>query len=303
MATRTPRPFHDPFRLSPKGRPELITDPSSDDQVMILDNPTTTPVPKRTALSSIFSIIERVYIYRYSPSDDGGTWTKPSDTNFIGVYVRARGPGGSGGGSGTNDKIGGGGAGGGACDKWIAAASLGSTETLAIGTGGAAPTAGNNAGNAGDKATAFGSHLSAGAGAGGQAGNEGTPATVAGGTATGGDYNFNGGRGGAPGDSVDADDTAEDLGNGGCCGYAYSATTNTHYLTTLLATYLRVIFIRGLDLSGVGALRGGVYESEVDGAAGTWPGGGGSGGWRTSVDHAGGAGADGYLEVVEYYSG
>ncbi len=133
-----------------------------------------------------------------------GTWTKPAGLKR--VKVTAVGGGGSGGGcaatAGGQSACSGGGAAGGAAIKTIAAASLGATETVTIGAGGAAVTAGANSGNTGGT-TSFGAHCSATGGAGGIASTAGTSAAtftnsaVAGGVGSGGDINLKGGPGGA----------------------------------------------------------------------------------------------------------
>jgi hypothetical protein len=111
----------------------------------------------------------------------GGTWNKPTSASFRGVWVFAAGAGGSGGAGtaqGTTGGVcGGSGAGGGSLVRmWIPAASLGITETYAIGAGGAGPATG--AGSSGG-ATLFGLHAEAKGGSGGAAGS--TASSVAGG--------------------------------------------------------------------------------------------------------------------------
>jgi hypothetical protein len=118
----------------------------------------------------------------------GGSWSKPTDASFQGVWVFAAGGGGSGGtGYITNSASGGrgasGGGGGSIVRRWIPAASLLTTETYAIGAGGAGPTTVPSAGSAGG-ATLFGLHVEAKGGNGGQRG-DGTARTVTqGGNAT-----------------------------------------------------------------------------------------------------------------------
>lgn len=138
----------------------------------------------------------------------GGTWNKPTSPSFRGVWVFAAGAGGSGGaGSINNTNVSGGSAGGGGSlvRVWIPAASLGLTETYAIGAGGAGVATG--AGGAGG-ATLFGAHVEAKGGSGGAAGQT-TTSTIAGGA--GGNATLNtpivngasisGGAGGAGGRS------------------------------------------------------------------------------------------------------
>jgi hypothetical protein len=100
----------------------------------------------------------------------GGSWSKPTDASFQGVWVFAAGAGGSGGAGFANNAAasGGGGGGGGSLVRvWIPAASLLTTETYAIGAGGASPA--TTVGNAGG-ATLFGLHVEAKGGSGGPRG-------------------------------------------------------------------------------------------------------------------------------------
>jgi len=102
----------------------------------------------------------------------GGTWSKPTDASFKGVWVFAAGAGGAGGAGGaqgtTGGMSGGSGAGGGSLVRlWIPEASLGPTETYAIGSGAVSVASGN--GGAGG-ATLFGAHAEAKGGSGGVAG-------------------------------------------------------------------------------------------------------------------------------------
>lgn len=110
----------------------------------------------------------------------GGTWNKPTAPSFKGVWVFAAGGGGSGGaGAINNTNVSGGSAGGGGSlvRLWIPAASLGLTETYAIGAGGAGVATG--AGGAGG-ATLFGAHVEAKGGSAGAAGQT-TTSSIAGG--------------------------------------------------------------------------------------------------------------------------
>jgi len=133
----------------------------------------------------------------------GGSWSKPTDASFKGVWVFAAGGGGSGGAGNVNvtNVTGGGGAGGGSFVRlWIPAASLLTTETYAIGAGAVSVATGN--GGAGG-ATLFGAHAEAKGGGGGAAGSTSAASVAAG---AGGDAALNtpvvngssisGGRGG-----------------------------------------------------------------------------------------------------------
>lgn len=103
--------------------------------------------------------------------DANGTWTKPTGGTYALIF--AWGGGGSGGAAGVGGTQPGGGGGGGFAWRLVPLASLGGTETVTIGAGGAAlpatPAAdGNNGSN-----TTFGSILTAFGGAGGDASNAG----------------------------------------------------------------------------------------------------------------------------------
>lgn len=133
----------------------------------------------------------------------GGTWNKPTSPSFRGVWVFAAGAGGAGGAGNVNvtNVTGGGGGGGGSISRlWIPAASLGLTETYAIGAGAVSVATGN--GGAGG-ATLFGAHVEAKGGGGGTGGSTSAASVAAG---AGGDAALNtpvvngssisGGRGG-----------------------------------------------------------------------------------------------------------
>ena len=114
----------------------------------------------------------------------GGSWSKPTDASFKGVWVFAAGGGGSGGAGNlvsSNTAIAGGAGGGGGSivRRWIPAVSLLTTETYAIGAG-AAGVATGNGGTGG--ATLFGAHAEA---KGGSGGADGTTATSTAGGAGG----------------------------------------------------------------------------------------------------------------------
>jgi hypothetical protein len=109
----------------------------------------------------------------------GGSWSKPTDASFKGVWVFAAGGGGSGGAGNllaTDTALtgGGGGGGGSIVRRWIPAASLLTTETYAIGAGGAGVATGD--GNIGG-ATLFGAHAEAKGGNGATQGSAGTTAS------------------------------------------------------------------------------------------------------------------------------
>lgn len=77
--------------------------------------------------------------------NSSGTWTKPSGAKL--VFVECRGGGGSGANMSTGSWAGGG---GGHASAWFAASSLGVSETVTVGSGGAAKTTPGH-GNVGGK--------------------------------------------------------------------------------------------------------------------------------------------------------
>jgi hypothetical protein len=204
-----------------------------------------------------------------------GTYTRSKGCTH--ARVRTVGPGGSGASSDTgtasNGSGGGGGGAGAYIEEWVAP---GTTETVTIGTGGAAVTAAGTNGNAGSGASSFGSFHSAAAGAGGSAlsngSSSGTGAGGAGGAATGGS-------------------TASVDGQAG--GYSYRAAAGI-----------------GVTISGAGGSNplgmGGApvvgNAAAVAGKSGTGFGSGGSGGAvnGNNGDGDGGAGKDGICIVEEF---
>lgn len=130
-----------------------------------------------------------------------GTFTKANHANLRAVRVRLVGGGGGGGGAALTAAaqcaVGAGGGGGGYAEEFILAASLGTNETVTVGTGGTGGAAGANNGNTGGNTT-FGAHLTGagGTGGGGDAAS-GTATSVAsiggtGGGGSGGDLNISG---------------------------------------------------------------------------------------------------------------
>lgn len=194
-----------------------------------------------------------------------GTWSKATlNPSFI--VVKARGGGGGGGTvpSGSVNRVGAGGGAGGYSEKKILSASLGATETVTIGAGGAASSAGGN--------TTFGAHLTASGGAAGAVGGATQYSATggAGGAASSGDRNVTGN----PGFNGHTFSGAEPMGGNG-----------------------------GAGCNG-GAGRGGYDQptgavAATAAAANTGSGGGGAA-TRNSTGRAGGAGGSGYIEVWEY---
>jgi len=143
------------------------------------------------ALKGSLAPIVRVYENSGSPH----TWSKPAGLKYIVVEgVGGGASGGSGYDADTNDQeAGAGGGAGGYFRKVVSATSLGTTETVTVGAGGASPAVDNN-GNGGGT-TSFGSHCSATGGASGASFNSDSSGS-AGGVGSNGDVNMTGGKGG-----------------------------------------------------------------------------------------------------------
>lgn len=200
----------------------------------------------------------------------GATWTKPARGTM--AFVQCWGAGGSGGRS-INSDGGGGGGGGAYAERWLTLASLGATEAVTVGAGGAARTS-NLSGQAGGNSS-FGSWLvgygggggsgstsSGGGGGGGGLGSAGTSVT---GTA-GGDGGTTGAA--AAGGTAGA---ASTLGGGG--GGASGATGASGGLS---------------EFGGGGGGGGGNTNGGGNGGNSAWGGGGGGGGSDGSPPGTGG---------------
>ena len=214
-----------------------------------------------------------------------GTWTKPAgiSANAI-VIVEMWGAGGGGGGGSASYR---GGGGGGFATENFLASSLGSTETVTVGAGGAG-NSGGNAGAAGGNST-FGSVLTAYGGNGGSGASSGNRFGGSGGGHNGvGSSGLGGGTGGGTNTSGDqiAVVNPDVYGGGGGSGGVGTSGGQAAY--------------GGGGGGGSGPIAGGVSKiagnggagAAGTGVAGTAPAGGGGGGSTT-----GGAGARGEVRV------
>ena len=205
-----------------------------------------------------------------------GTWTKNAGLKAVIVEVIAGGGGGST--RGVVGKVtiaGAGGGGGGFSRKLILAASLGSTETVTVGTGGTASKTGttNTDGGTGG-ASSFGSHVTTTGGGGGQKYDGAAPATssAVGGSGGTGTSTFSNSppEGLNIGGQKASDVNAAFGGDGGLAGFAYSGSGN------------------GAKSTSAGSATTSLY------------GGGGGGGYSSGTNNAA-LGSDGAVIVYEYY--
>lgn len=231
----------------------------------------------------------------------GTTWTKPSNAKLVFVELLGAGAGGANGGVGSGGL--GGGSGGYACG-WFNASDLGSTESISIGTGGAAGS--NTTGGA----AAFGTHIYApggrgsssmnvftgarsqtnwgGGGSTGAAGRVGGPQSGGGGG--GGSTNTTAGGAGGAGNDYSMATSAPDIG-GGSAGGAIGGNAGTD------STIPVGEFGRAHGPGGGGGNAAGTGGAGGDGARGAGGGGGGSG---STAGGAGGVGGNAYVRVLTY---
>lgn len=270
-----------------------------------------------------------------------GTWTKPTNAQYVEVFLQGGGGGGGGGTRQTSANGGGGGGGGAFVYKRYDASSLGATEPIVIGTAGTggagqpASTTGNGSNGVSGGNTTFssgGNLLTANGGTLGQSG--GTQTGGAGGTVSAADtidsYQLaggagaNGGAGAANGSNATSLTTLPASPRGGGGGGGASASNQsggsggTNTQTTFHATYgfaplhngAKTIFAYLLGTSGgaggggAGTGGGGAGGNGVAGVA-YGSGGGGGGGKDTDdgIDKAGdgGSGAAGMALVISYF--
>lgn len=242
--------------------------------------------PYFIATSSLYAI---PIVRTYNLADSPATWNKVTGLKYIVVEVWG---GGGSGARGTNSASGGGG--GGYQSKRILASSLGTTETVTIGAGGAAVTANDTNGNDGS-ASSFGSHVSV---PGGFAGVRAAGTTAVGGSgagistgvgvatgvstsvATPGVYGAAGGGLNASATGIDGGKAHYGGGGGGSAGAGGTA---------------------GIGGTSVEGGAGGAASVAGNGTAGSTPGGGGGGAANNTGGSNSGKGGDGRVVVTEYY--
>jgi hypothetical protein len=207
-----------------------------------------------------------------------GTYIKPAGLRRVKVTVVGGGGGGAGCDAGTGSMCGHGGGGGGAAVKVIEAASLGASETVTVGGGGAG-SGGNTTASSGGTSS-FGAHCSATGGAGGtQAQGTTTPNAIttnvtAAGAGSGGDANISGHKSVFPEIRYDSS-----VGN-------YIPITSGE---------------GGAAALGLGDGAAGVFYGNVNGTSASVYGSGGSGACSISANQVGGTGSAGIVIVEEFY--
>jgi len=234
----------------------------SSGQLLTSNGASALPTWQAASGSGISSIAEQVFT-------SSGTYTPTS--GMIYCTVECLGGGGGGGGTGASATAGAGGAAGGYCKKTFSAATIGSSQTVTIGSGGSGNS--NASGSAGGNTT-FGSLLTANGGNGGSVGaavnNQVTGPS--GGTATGGDINITGGSGGY---SIHTNGVSRGLRAGGNgAGTQYGGGGGGAYGVNLADQV-------GNNASGYGAGGGGSFSS-------------------SSTNQAGGNGSGGIIIILEY---
>lgn len=189
-------------------------------------------------------------------------WTKPSEFEYVSVWVCAGG--GGGGGNTGGDDVSGGGGGGGCAFEILSAAELAATSSIQalVGVGGTAGAGTGGTGGTGGTSS-FGNFLSAAGGTGGTTNADGG----GGGIGSGGDLNFTGGGGDAGGND----------GNMGGC----SAGGSSHFGGGAAA--------KGATSNGG---TGGVYGGGGGGACHTS---------ADASDQAGGVGGAGVVIITTYF--
>lgn len=283
--------------LSNEGSGDITLDPNASEQIDGLTSFVMYPGEVRKVWcdgSAFRSVVLRSFRRRFTAS---GTFTKPPGYGAFAGFVL--GAGGGGGKSGSTPTTGGGG--GGACVPFtLLASAVGTTETITVGTGGPGAssagvgTAGGNT-TLGSLVTAYGggggggnastNYVGGGGGGALSAGSVGNASGASGGNPNGSSTlgvskDFGGGPsqmpavygGGGGGDAANAAGLSLYGGGGGGGGGASPGAAGT---------------------SAFGGA-GGAGSNSGTGTAGTQPGGGG-GGTRTGA--AGGAGADGAVEI------
>lgn len=196
-----------------------------------------------------------------------GTWTKPAGLAYAEIQVQ--GP--SGGSGGSNTTRGSGSGAGGYSFRRVVSSSLGATETVTVGTKGAASTATGD-GGAASGASSFGTWAVASPGGVGRKGGLNTAGGI-GGTASAGDLNIQGGDGGYAGGGPTAR-SGDGAGGDSYFGHGGPSTEEVDGTTGVV----------GVSGNGYGAGSSG----GVSGSAG-------------SDNQVGAAGTDGIVIVDEFY--
>jgi hypothetical protein len=185
--------------------------------ISAITNTGTLTLPTKTGTLALNTVTTQVFT-------SSGTYTRPTGLAYALVYIKA------GGASGASSTTGGYGASGGEGEEaWgiFTAATIGASQTVTIGAGGAAVTLNTSAdGNAGGT-TSFGALMTAGGAAGGTRGNFGGAPAAGGSGGTGGVYHMRGAAGNVGSDTGGVTPLYNAGGGKGGGTYAAAAIANS----------------------------------------------------------------------------
>ena len=280
------------------GPGEITLDPSGAETIDGVTNFTMYPGEARIVRSTGAAFASTIVQPFFREWTAGGTFAKPPGYSLFGYHVVAGGA--SGGKSGSASRMVGGGGGGAGPSGRLPPSAFGASETITVGSGGAAVSATGNGNPGGD--SSIGSVVTAkGGGAGGGDASASRYGGGGGGTATaGGAGGASSGAGGTGLDSEDQYSGASSSGSvssareyGGGAGGAALDASGSGYGGGGGGGVTNTGTVKAAGRSQ-NAGSGGAASSAGDGTAGTVPGGGGG---ATQTGTSSGAGADGRVRI------
>ena len=280
------------------GTGEITLDPSGAETIDGVTNFTMYPGEARIVRSTGAAFASTIVQPFFREWTAGGTFAKPPGYSLFGYHVVAGGA--SGGKSGSASRMVGGGGGGAGPSGRLPPSAFGASETITVGSGGAAVSATGNGNPGGD--SSIGSVVTAkGGGAGGGDASASRYGGGGGGTATaGGAGGASSGAGGTGLDSGDQYSGASSSGSvssareyGGGAGGAALDASGSGYGGGGGGGVTNTGTVKAAGRSQ-NAGSGGAASSAGDGTAGTVPGGGGG---ATQTGTSSGAGADGRVRI------